>query len=69
MAMPTSFRGTQAFVEVNTLDKYLPDAPRADLNVFGLPPKNRVKFIRRMLQKTNASCIFVRDSGHESALA
>ena len=63
-------RGTQAIVEVGTLEDYLPNAPKADLNIFGLQSHNvSLAFAEHMIQATNASCIFVRDSGNESALA
>lgn len=63
-------RGTQAIVEVGTLDDYLPKAPQADLNIFGLQSHNvSLPFAEKMVETTNASCIFVRDSGNESAMA
>lgn len=62
-------RGTQAMVEVGSLESYLSQAPRADLNIFGLQQHVDLAFIERMVAATNASCIFVRDSGQESALA
>lgn len=62
-------RHTRTVVEVNTLDNFLPRAPQADLNIFGLQEQVNLDFINRMVSATNASCIFVRSSGHESALA
>jgi len=62
--------GTQALVEVGTLNDYLPNAPQADLNIFGLQSHNvSLAFAEQMIESTNASCIFVRDSGNESAMA
>ena len=44
-------------------------APRGDINIFGLAPDViPFKFIRDVTEKTKSSCIFVRDSGKESAL-
>jgi solute carrier family 12 sodium/potassium/chloride transporter 2 len=60
---------THTVVETGTLEEYLPRAPQADLNIFGLQQKVDLPFTQRMVKATNASCIFVRDSGHESALA
>ncbi len=60
---------TQTIVEVGALDDYLPRAPQADLNIFGLQDQADLSFIRRMVKATDASCIFVQDSGYESALA
>jgi amino acid transporter len=62
-------RQTQAIVEVGTLTEYLPRAPQADLNIFGLQNEIDLAFIERMVAATDSSCIFVRDSGNESALA
>lgn len=62
-------RGTRRIVHVGSLDSFFPQAPPADLNIFGLPPQLSFEFLERMVEKTNASCIFVRDSGNESALA
>lgn len=61
--------GTTTIVEVAEFSDYLPRAPQADLNIFGVPPKITQAFIERMVTEANASCIFVRDSGNESALA
>ena len=44
-------------------------SPQADLNIFGLPDEIDFDFARRMLEATGATCIFVRDSGDENALA
>lgn len=50
-------------------DKCLEQAPRADLNIFGLPDEIDFKFIREMVEKTSSTCIFIRDSGDEDVLA
>ncbi len=62
-------RNTRAIVEVGSLEAYLPRSPQADLNIFGLQKRVNLAFIERMMTATDASCIFVHDSGHESALA
>jgi amino acid transporter len=62
-------KGTRRIVHVGGFNEYLPQAPHADLNIFGLPPQFTEEFLEQMLRETNASCIFVRDSGYESALA
>ncbi|MCB9101181.1 MAG: Na-K-Cl cotransporter [Anaerolineales bacterium] len=49
----------------------LDTAPRADLNIFGLSINERglpLTFIRDMPELVKTSCVFVIDSGHESAL-
>lgn len=62
-------RDTRRIVAVGTLYDYLPHAPQADLNVFGMQNEMKLSFMLKMMQATDASCIFVRDSGEESALA
>ena len=44
-------------------------APRADLSSFGLPRDPDLAFSQRVVEMVDGSCIFVRDSGDESALA
>ena len=58
-----------AIAETGTFDAYLDRAPRADLNIFGLLPDIDFAFPRRMIHETRSTCMFVRDSGLENALA
>ncbi len=44
-------------------------APSADLNTFGMDENLRFDFVKTMTMKTESSCLFVKDSGHESTLA
>ncbi|NNE03714.1 MAG: hypothetical protein HKN52_11200, partial [Eudoraea sp.] len=44
-------------------------APIADLNIFGMEENLSFHFVKEMTYKTNSSCLFVKDSGHESILA
>ncbi len=44
-------------------------APAADLNIFGMEENLSFNFVKDMTHKTNSSCLFVKDSGHESILA
>lgn len=48
----------------------LETAPRADINIFGLSPSNEIplKFIQEVSEAAKSSCVFVIDSGRESAL-
>jgi hypothetical protein len=43
--------------------------PSADINLFGLPDDFQPEFLREIIAIVGASCLFVRDSGDESALA
>jgi len=47
----------------------LTQVPRADLSVFGLPKPSDITFCQRIVNIVDSSCVFVRDSGDESALA
>ncbi|MGF1504913.1 MAG: amino acid permease [Anaerolineae bacterium] len=62
-------RGTRSLVEVATLADYLDDAPHADLNIFGVQSSINMGFMSNVVEQTRSSCLFVRDSGLESALA
>ena len=44
-------------------------APATDLNIFGLAHEPDLYFILRLATAINTSCVFVRDSGEESAMA
>ncbi len=41
----------------------------ADLSIFGLSKEPDLTFVKNLVQRMNGSCLFVRDSGDESALA
>jgi solute carrier family 12 (sodium/potassium/chloride transporter), member 2 len=48
---------------------HVSDVPQADLSIFGLDPDIDFGFSRQLVQTTESSCLFVQDSGLESALA
>jgi amino acid transporter len=50
-------------------EEAIKSAPRADVNIFGLADRLDFEQMRRLPDLTQSSCLFVRDSGHESALA
>lgn len=47
----------------------LHQVPRADLAIFGLPNPAQLTFCQEIVTTVDGSCLFVRDSGEESALA
>lgn len=55
-------------MQVSFLDA-LKRVPQADLSIFGLPKPSDLTFCRRIVERVDGSCVFVRDSGDESALA
>lgn len=58
-----------SWVRAGRFQEVVADAPRADLQLFGLGHKVDLTHMRRMTDMTGASCLFVLDSGHESAFA
>ncbi len=56
-------------VEVGPFGDYVGQAPQADLHIFGLTARPDFDFVRDVVDRTRSSCLFVRDSGHESVLA
>jgi hypothetical protein len=46
-----------------------PSAPAADINIFGLADELPFTFMCKAAELTKSSCLFVKDSGQESALA
>jgi amino acid transporter len=61
----------QTLIEVYVGDfmEIVGHAPSADLNIFGMDENLRFDFVKTMTLKTGSSCLFVKDSGHESILA
>lgn len=60
---------TEVLVINEPFGEYLSQAPQADVSIFGLGPGPDFGFMRRMVTETRSTCLFVRDSGRESALA
>ena len=48
---------------------YLSKAPRADLNIFGISANVNRQAMMNIMSTSNSSCLFVLDSGNESAMA
>ena len=59
---------TEFHVLIGSFDKMLVTAPRADINIFGLGDKLQFDFMRKATEITKSSCLYVKDSGWESAL-
>ena len=60
---------TEKWVSHGSFQEQLRKAPEADLSIFGLAQEVDRNFLREIVKKTRSSCLFVRDSGRESALA
>ena len=60
---------TKRWVESGAFLDKVSAAPEADLSIFGLAEDVDKSFLEEVVRKTRSSCLFVRDSGRESALA
>lgn len=60
---------TMTEVYVGSFKEIVHTVPSADINIFGMEENLSYKFVKDMTVKTNSSCLFVKDSGHESILA
>lgn len=60
---------TETLIHIGDFNKYILDAPNADLNIFGLVPEPDFKFMAKMVDNTQTTCLFIRDSGMENILA
>ena len=60
---------TKIIILRTAFEQALADAPRADLTVIGLPKEPDLKFNQHIMDIVDGSCVFVRDSGEESAFA
>lgn len=56
-------------VHVGNFKSIVKRSPSADINIFGMEENLSFEFITEMTMSTNSSCLFVKDSGHESILA
>jgi amino acid transporter len=60
---------TEFHVLTGDFKSVMKKAPAADINIFGLAGNLQLDFIREVPELINSSCLFIKDSGHESALA
>jgi hypothetical protein len=62
-------KDTEIVVTLLSFKEAVAQAPRADLDIFGLSREPDMQFVQNLTKLVNGSCVFVRDSGDESALA
>lgn len=60
---------TELHVLTGSFEDALKSAPSADINIMGITKDPPFKFMREATELTKSSCVFVNDSGKESALA
>ncbi len=61
--------GIEIIVSCGDFKDYMSQAPKADVNILGLSEKVDQEFFGLAMERINGSCLFVLDSGEESALA
>ena len=61
--------GAEIMAVKDDFRSYVRKAPSADLSIFGMLADPDLGFAREMVAATQSTCLFVRDSGRESALA
>jgi solute carrier family 12 sodium/potassium/chloride transporter 2 len=59
---------TYFFVLIGEIQSVFQNAPKADINIFGLGENIPFDFIRNATEWSKSSCLFVKDSGKESAI-
>jgi hypothetical protein len=62
-------KDTEITILISPFMDAVAQAPRADLDIFGLSRAPDMQFVQNLTKLVNGSCVFVRDSGDESALA
>ncbi|MBT8380244.1 MAG: amino acid permease [Ignavibacteria bacterium] len=60
---------TEFHVLTGGFKEAIASAPKGDMSLFGLADDLHFSFMREVTELTNSSCLFVRDSGSESAVA
>jgi len=59
---------TELHVQVGNFKDAMEDAPKADLNIFGISGKPSFDWMRKSGETVKSSCLFIGDSGQENAL-
>jgi len=60
---------TETMIHIGKFDELIQNAPEADLNIFGLIDQPDFIFMEKMVDNTQTTCLFIRDSGMENILA
>lgn len=60
---------TEIAVQIGVFNEFISNSPAADLNIFGLVPNPDFNFMEKMVDQTQTTCLFIRDSGLENILA
>jgi len=60
---------TEIFIPVGNFIEFIKNAPGADINVFGMSGELSCEVMHTISERIQTSCLFLRDSGEESAFA
>jgi hypothetical protein len=69
VAQGLTLSGSCAGEVTAAIDDLIQLGPPADVHLFGLPPTIELERLWEIHRAAGAPCVFVRDSGQESALA
>jgi hypothetical protein len=58
-----------SWVRAGSFNEMVGEAPHADLNIFGLSYRVDIEQMEKRVEQTEGACLFVLDSGYESAFA
>lgn len=58
-----------SWVRAGRFNEMIGEAPRADINIFGLSYRVEMEQMEKLVEQTRGACLFVLDSGYESAFA
>ena len=59
----------ETIVSTGNFSEIFKDAPLADINIFGMSPRNDLEKYRETASRINTTCLFVLDSGNENIYA
>jgi solute carrier family 12 sodium/potassium/chloride transporter 2 len=59
---------TEFHVLHGNFEENMLQAPKADINIFGMPEDPDFQFMRKTAERIKSSCLYVKDSGSENAL-
>ncbi|HDK36589.1 MAG TPA: hypothetical protein ENG82_06760, partial [Bacteroidetes bacterium] len=60
---------TEIVVPVGNFKDYVEKAPEADINIFGMSGELDCEIMHNLARRIGTSCLFIKDSGEESAFA
>ena len=62
-------KSASILIMVGDWESRLHEAPQSDMDILPLRPEDDLDYVKRMVDITRSSCLFVKDSGRESAVA